>query len=85
MGLRMNGEVANFRVVARGLGCIPVLKVWKKVSSRQLAARCAVYQEMSEGEPEVIAASGKNAPPPPRARGLTERESYKQLEARRRQ
>jgi hypothetical protein len=64
MGLRMNGEVANFQVVARGLGCIPVLKVWEKVSSRQPAARWAVYQEMSEGELEVIAASGKNAPPP---------------------
>jgi hypothetical protein len=62
MSLRMNGEVANFRVVARWLGCIPVLEVRERVPSGQPGARWVVYQHSREEEPEAMAASGRQAP-----------------------
>ena len=62
MSLRMNGEVANFRVVARGLGCIPVLEVRERVQGGQPAARWVVHQETREEDPEATAASVKQAP-----------------------
>jgi hypothetical protein len=70
MSLRMNGEIANFRVVARGLGCIPVLEVRDRVSSGQPAARWVVFQETREEEMEATAASEKQAPA--KSRGTTD-------------
>ncbi len=58
----MNKEVANFRVVARGLGCIPVLEVRDRVPSGQPAARWVVFQETREEEPEAATASDRQAP-----------------------
>jgi hypothetical protein len=72
LSLRMNGEVANFRVVARGLGCIPVLEVRERVQSGQPAARWVVHQETREEDPEATAASGKQAPT--KSTGATEGE-----------
>jgi hypothetical protein len=44
--------VASFRVVARGLGCIPILEVRERMSSGQAAARLAVDQDVNEERAE---------------------------------
>ncbi len=61
MRLRMNGEVASFRVVARGLGCIPILEVRERMSGGQ-TARWAVYQDVNEESPEETLAAGRATP-----------------------
>jgi hypothetical protein len=61
MSLRMNGEVASFRVVARGMGCIPVLEVRERMTGGQ-TARWAVYQDVNEERPEETMAAGRATP-----------------------
>ncbi len=39
IGLRMDGRVASFRVLARGMGCIPVLDTRERMAGRPVAAR----------------------------------------------
>ena len=65
LGLRQNGIIASFRVVARGQGCIPVLEVRERVRAGQPPARWSIYQEPEE---EDRAAGGGDATP---ARGRT--------------
>jgi hypothetical protein len=61
MSLRMNGEVASFRVVARGLGCIPVLETRDRATGGQ-TARWAVYKEKeAEATDEATPARGRSA------------------------
>ena len=61
MGLRTNGEVASFRVVARGLGCIPVLEVRERMTGGQ-TARWGVYQDMAEQGEDGDRAAGEATP-----------------------
>jgi hypothetical protein len=65
LGLRQNGIIASFRVVARGQGCIPVLEVRERVRAGQPPARWSIYQEPEE---EDRGAGGGDATP---ARGRT--------------
>jgi hypothetical protein len=46
-------------VVARGLGCIPILEIRERMSSGQAAARLAVYQDVNEERAEYDTAPGK--------------------------
>ena len=49
MGLRREGQVASFRVVSRGTGCIPVLEVKEWMESGQAATRWTVFQDTAAG------------------------------------
>ena len=49
MSLKREGLIASFRVVARGLGCIPVLETRARTAGGQPAARWMVYQDQ-EGD-----------------------------------
>jgi len=67
MWLRQDGQVASFRVVARGQGCIPVLEIRERVRAGQPPARWTVYQETeeaataAEGGGEATPVRGRNA------------------------
>ena len=61
MELRINGEVASFRVVARGMGCIPVLETRERMSGGQ-TARWAVYQDTSASKTGEERRAGEATP-----------------------
>ncbi len=52
MSMKMNGVIASFRVVARRLGCIPVLETKERMAGGGQAARWAVYQDMGDERQE---------------------------------
>ena len=61
MGLRQNGHVASFRVVARGQGCIPVLEIRERVRAGQPTARWTIHQE--EKDDGITAGDGDTVTP----------------------
>lgn len=62
MSLKTNGVIASFRVVARGLGCIPVLETKERIAGGGQAARWAVYQDMSDERQEDRRAADQATP-----------------------
>jgi hypothetical protein len=48
MLLKRDGQVVSFRVVARGVGCIPVLETREWLASGEPAARWAVHRDTAQ-------------------------------------
>jgi hypothetical protein len=51
MSLKMNEVISSFQVVARVLGCIPVLETKERTSSGGQTSRWAVYQDSNDVRP----------------------------------